>query len=329
MVDTIRWDEISGAASHYARDMDPPLRSEGRPRHFRSTAAFKEKLDGCFEEIWAHSGLGTADVVVSAGALVNKPGMHGQGEALDLDAIIWRATDDRPEVSFYAIDFPKEPVLYCSIGALLNRHFVHTLHYLYNAPHEDHFHIDTSIRVGFSTKSRSRVGFMQATLRFIHGIPLVLDSSWGPKSASATDLALARLGLPGSVTTPSVWSSYLLETARIGFSESVIAPPVDDPDRKSLADPPPDLVPEEDHEKPPGQQKRSPRFYVDRPRIRGEIVLRIQRALDAAGHSPGPIDGIFGTRTRWAVQAFQREHDLEIDGVVGPVTSRSLSIDLA
>ena len=259
---------------------------------------------------------------------MNKPGMHGQGAAFDLDGIVWRATDDRPGVDFFAVDFRKEPVLYCAVGAILNRHFVHTLHFLYNAPHEDHFHIDTTAPVRFSTQSRARVGFMQATLHFVHRVPLLLDSRWGSRTAAAADLTLARLGVAGDITTPQVWREYLLQTARVGFAASVLAAPADDPDRISDTTPPAGVVPIEDHERPLAEQNRTPRFYVTRPRIRGDLVERIQRALVAAGGDPGTIDGIYGSATEAAVVAHQRANDLQVDGVVGPETAKSLGIVL-
>lgn len=327
-MDTVTWREVAGAASHYARDLTPPLRTEGTPRAFRSTAEFKAKLDECFEEMWAVSGLGEANAVVSAGAFVKKPGMHGQGAAFDLDAIVWYATDDRPGVDFYAIDFRSVPVLYCAVGAVLSRYFVHTLHYLYNASHEDHFHVDTTSAVRFSTRSRARVGFLQATLHFVHGVPLALDSRWGTTTARAIESTLIRLGIVGEITVPAVWRKYLLETARIGFGAAVIAAPAGDPDRRAVLRPPGEIDPIEDHERPPEEQNRTPRFYVTRPRIRGPVVERIQRALQGAGEDPGPIDGVYGSLTCAAVVAHQRAHNLQIDGVVGPETLGSLGIGL-
>lgn len=53
-------------------------------------------------------------------------------------------------------------------------------------------------------------------------------------------------------------------------------------------------------------------------------VRIIQRALQATGYDPGPIDGIYGPRTTAAVRAFQRDHGLRVDGVVGPQTWRAL-----
>lgn len=56
----------------------------------------------------------------------------------------------------------------------------------------------------------------------------------------------------------------------------------------------------------------------------GALVRELQEALRACGYDCGPVDGDFGPRTRAAVLAFQREHDLEPDGIVGPRTRARL-----
>lgn len=50
----------------------------------------------------------------------------------------------------------------------------------------------------------------------------------------------------------------------------------------------------------------------------------VQRALEALGHDPGPIDGIWGFRSRAALERFQAEAGLRPDGWMGPRTSRAL-----
>lgn len=66
----------------------------------------------------------------------------------------------------------------------------------------------------------------------------------------------------------------------------------------------------------------------DRPTLRrgstGDAVRRLQTALTAAGFDPGPVDGIFGSRTDGAVRAFQGARGLAVDGIVGPLTWAAL-----
>ncbi len=57
---------------------------------------------------------------------------------------------------------------------------------------------------------------------------------------------------------------------------------------------------------------------------RGPEVLELQRLLVNWGYNPGPMDGIFGTKTEQAVLRFQRDRGLTADGIVGPITWRAL-----
>lgn len=56
---------------------------------------------------------------------------------------------------------------------------------------------------------------------------------------------------------------------------------------------------------------------------RGEMVTMLQDILSKNGSSL-KVDGIFGAGTRSAVRAFQKKHDLDVDGVVGPKTWNAL-----
>lgn len=58
--------------------------------------------------------------------------------------------------------------------------------------------------------------------------------------------------------------------------------------------------------------------------ISGEYVSYLQGHLTNAGYLNGEIDGNFGTATKEAVQAFQRDHGLEQDGIVGEATLAAL-----
>lgn len=61
-------------------------------------------------------------------------------------------------------------------------------------------------------------------------------------------------------------------------------------------------------------------YYREGDLMRGEDVRMCQEQLTSAGYGCGSIDGVFGKKTKVAVQAFQLENDLTPDGVVGQKT---------
>lgn len=62
------------------------------------------------------------------------------------------------------------------------------------------------------------------------------------------------------------------------------------------------------------------------PYMRGADVLAVQRALRAQGFDPGPLDGIYGSRTAGAVRAFQIVNGLPVTGMVGAQEYRYLGV---
>lgn len=63
----------------------------------------------------------------------------------------------------------------------------------------------------------------------------------------------------------------------------------------------------------------------------GQNVRDLQQSLHRLGYTtragvPLPIDGIFGQDTEHAVRAFQRDHGLKEDGIVGPRTSGAIRV---
>jgi hypothetical protein len=64
---------------------------------------------------------------------------------------------------------------------------------------------------------------------------------------------------------------------------------------------------------------------VTSPMLSGPDVLAVQERLAELGYSPGVADGFYGDATAAAVRAFQAEHALAADGVVGPLTLAALA----
>ena len=61
----------------------------------------------------------------------------------------------------------------------------------------------------------------------------------------------------------------------------------------------------------------------------GDAVVQLQKALAALGFDIGTPDGDFGQKTTEAVTAFQTQHNLTPDGVVGAETAKAINDALA
>lgn len=59
---------------------------------------------------------------------------------------------------------------------------------------------------------------------------------------------------------------------------------------------------------------------------RGDSVRLLQAFLDDFRHSPGPVDGIFGSLTASAVRSFQQLRGLTVDGIVGSATRGEVAV---
>ena len=57
-----------------------------------------------------------------------------------------------------------------------------------------------------------------------------------------------------------------------------------------------------------------------------EVVINVQEALQDQGYYTGNIDGQFGSQTRDAVAAYQRDHELEITAAIDEPTVQSLGL---
>ncbi|MFC7320589.1 NlpC/P60 family protein [Halobacillus campisalis] len=58
---------------------------------------------------------------------------------------------------------------------------------------------------------------------------------------------------------------------------------------------------------------------------RGEDVKSLQSSLESKGYYTSSLDGIFGPLTEAAVEEFQADNGLSVDGLVGPNTENKLS----
>lgn len=58
----------------------------------------------------------------------------------------------------------------------------------------------------------------------------------------------------------------------------------------------------------------------------GNEVVKIQTKLKQWGYYNGDVDGIYGSRTKAAVEKFQRNNKLSVDGIAGTNTLRAMGI---
>ena len=61
-----------------------------------------------------------------------------------------------------------------------------------------------------------------------------------------------------------------------------------------------------------------------RPGEKSDRVKQLQTDLTSLGYDPGKIDSIYGKQTKAAVEAFQRDHGLSVDGIAGDKTLAAL-----
>ena len=61
----------------------------------------------------------------------------------------------------------------------------------------------------------------------------------------------------------------------------------------------------------------------------GAVVKSIQTKLKRWGYYTGSVDGVFGAKTKSAVQSFQRKNGLTADGIVGNATAKAMGISLS
>ena len=59
----------------------------------------------------------------------------------------------------------------------------------------------------------------------------------------------------------------------------------------------------------------------------GNEVIQIQKKLKQWGYYTGDIDGIFGSKTKAAVEKFQKKNGLKVDGIAGTNTLKAMGIN--
>lgn len=211
--------DIDGTPVHYWRNGNPGNQD---PVTWQAEQAFVDTLVVWIRElrqISAEAGYGNVQFLASAGFYVNKPGQHGAGTAMDLDAVQW----DSGQVSTPLNgdhDSADEAVgrRYLAVEATLRRQFCYVLDGWY-PDHADHFHADFASMPPLLSKSgESATNFIQATCNRFLGSGLAVDGAWGSNTQREYDRMLGALGVAGDPTADiEVYRGLLNQIALHGF----------------------------------------------------------------------------------------------------------------
>jgi len=74
----------------------------------------------------------------------------------------------------------------------------------------------------------------------------------------------------------------------------------------------------------PAPQTATYSYNTLRKNDQGQEVMMLQQALSELGYLTGAADGIYGTGTQTAVKNFQKDHELDADGIAGRMTLEAL-----
>lgn len=203
------FERLCGVPVHYDRLPVAEYGSLGVPRRFYATPATEAALNDLFAEVFALAPprFGAPIAILSAGAYVDKPGLHGAGKAFDLDGILWQHR------RFLTSQQRQDKVLYLGIQACCLRHFGTVLGYNYNPAHEDHLHIDLGRPVAFR-ESKSVTYFYQEVLNAFFDRNLTIDGEYGSGTNNALRAARQSMGL-GSISKVDNYRSFLAGIAAI------------------------------------------------------------------------------------------------------------------
>lgn len=146
------------------------------------------------------------------------------------------------------------------------------------------------------------VGSAQAMAAGVTGLPLKLDKVYGP-ATEAVVRAYQRIRrlVPDGIVGPATWA----DMDQVG---------------NFLAG----LANGQPHTPAPARPRATLSKTNPGPGLVVPDVQDLQGRLAILGYPVGRIDGRFGDQTATAVEAYQRDHGLGVDGIVGPETWASL-----
>jgi hypothetical protein len=67
-------------------------------------------------------------------------------------------------------------------------------------------------------------------------------------------------------------------------------------------------------------------YYNDNGYGNGSVVIAVQSRLAHLGYYRGPIDGMMGPGTSFAIRAYERDHGLRMDGAISGPLVRNMGV---
>ncbi|ADY57486.1 Peptidoglycan-binding domain 1 protein [Syntrophobotulus glycolicus DSM 8271] len=148
--------------------------------------------------------------------------------------------------------------------------------------------------------------------------PGMIDGIFGPKTQAAVIAFQSCCCLvPDGIVGPITWAAL----------EAACPPPLDHLSGAQMSSCMPYVSQAGCAPSAPARPARTQSCPTLREGSRGASVRELQTLLSNHGFNPGPIDGIFGPRTRAAVVSFQTSKGLSPDGIVGPRTWAALGVN--
>jgi N-acetylmuramoyl-L-alanine amidase len=176
-----------------------------------------------------------------------------------------------------------------------------------------------------SGSAGDEVSQLQSLLKLLGFYQGSIDGSYNQSTSEAVARFQTAAGISADgIAGPSTWQKLLPTPEQV----TAVAPPPATPPAAPPAATPPAASAES-----ATPAANSPEVAAGPPVIRnqsvGPAVAQLQRELQALGYYNGEIDGGFGEATQVAVEQFQRDQQLTVDGVVGLSTWDALSEALA
>ena len=168
-----------------------------------------------------------------------------------------------------------------------------------------------------SGSSGDTVSQLQATLKLLGFYSGEVSGTYDDATVSAVAQFQTAAGISADgVAGPSTWQKLLPSPDEVTAISSAapISTPAPAPAAQALPAP-----------ESPAQPKQPLGPPVLRLEAEGPAVAQLQRELQTLGYYTGDIDGGFGEQTKAAVEAFQTDQQMFVDGVVGKATWDALS----